>query len=432
MPEYDNVISKEAALTELRLARAGGGGSDSDSDWGSDSDWSSSSDWGSGSSGSSGPSRPMTPAESIAVGVLTISFLVIVAAVIWAARWQTIKWAKQEAARRRALEELGAKDPAVWDKAALDRRISEVFLGFQKAWSDLDAEAMKNLLTEDYYRRAVLEINVLYNQKRRNAMSNVALFRTEIVEYHSGPDDAANWFKASIRASADDALIDIAADNKKLFSDSSTFVEYWTFRREGGLWKLALIEQATASARYAEYAIAEFSRANGFYYDPDFGWLMMPNRGTIFNSTNFGKSDINNHVIGFYRDKIVEFYSYRPDKTNKPKVNYVVAQAILPISYHDILVSKRGWFERCPKGLEEHSLESPDFNKKYLVCAHPEDNIGTLELLTPNFMVHVEELTYDMNIEVVDNVLYFYTLDRRCSYDQMLQLLSYAFDEMKK
>ena len=338
--------------------------------------------------------------------------------------------AEKAAAMRLAMKEKAAADPA-WDPAAIERRIQEVFLGFQRAWSDLDAEAMRGLLTDDYYRRAVLEINVLYNQKRRNLMEEVGIFRVDILSFADAASGSGDQVKALISAVARDTLKDIAAD-KVLMTDSRSFREYWTFRREGGAWKLDLIEQTTADARFIEWSIAEFAKSNGFYYDPDFGWLMMPDRGAIFRATNFGKSDINNHVIGYYRDKIVEFYSYRPDLKNKPKVNYVVAQAILPISYHDILVSKRGWFERCPGGLTEHSLESPDFNKKYLVCAHPEDNVSALELLTPNFMVHVEELPYDLNIEVVDNVLYFYTLDRRCSYDQMLQLLSYAFDEMKK
>jgi len=37
----------------------------------------------------------------------------------------------------------------------------------------------------------------------------------------------------------------------------------------------------------------------------------MPNKGVIFKNSNFKTSDINNHVIGMFQGKIVEFYSMR-------------------------------------------------------------------------------------------------------------------------
>jgi hypothetical protein len=426
MPDSENIVSSAVGSAELQLARAGGGGSSSAS--GGGSGHSSSSSRSSSRSSSSGPSRPMTPEESLWTGMIFLLFIAVVVVGAVIARWQAKKMAKKRTELLQALEETGAKEPAVWSTAELQQRIREVFLGFQKAWSDLDAEAMKDLLTDDYYRRAVLEISVLYNQKRLNLMEDVDITRVDFLSFTNAEGESGDQVRVLISARAKDTLKDIAAD-KILMSDRSDFHEYWTFRRESGLWKLALVEQTTASANFIEQPIADFAGRNGFFYDKDFGWLMMPNKGAIFSRSNFGSSDINNHVIGYYRDKIVEFYTYRPNKEKRE--NYVVAQAILPRSYRDILVKDRKWFASCPKGLEEHSLESPDFNKKYLVCAHPEDTIGTLELLTPNFMVHVEELAYDMSIEVVDNVLYFYTLDRRCSYDQMLQLLAWAFDEMK-
>jgi len=41
-------------------------------------------------------------------------------------------------------------------------------------------------------------------------------------------------------------------------------------------------------------------------------------------------------------------------------------------------------------------------------------------------------LPFNLNIEIVGNFLYFYVPDRNSlSYDQMLQIISWAFDEMK-
>jgi hypothetical protein len=85
----------------------------------------------------------------------------------------------------------------------------------------------------------------------------------------------------------------------------------------------------------------------------------------------------------------------------------------------------------APRGLRPISLEWPDFNRKYFVCADPRDSVSSLELLTPNLMEKIQGLPFSLNIEVVGNVLYFYTLDRRASYDQMLEIISWAFDEIK-
>ena len=77
-----------------------------------------------------------------------------------------------------------------------------------------------------------------------------------------------------------------------------------------GTWKLESISQATEEAALIDSDVHDFARLNNFYYDADFGWLMMPNKGVLFSKSNFAVSDINNHVIG-YTKKNVEFYTYR-------------------------------------------------------------------------------------------------------------------------
>ena len=58
--------------------------------------------------------------------------------------------------------------------------------------------------------------------------------------------------------------------------------------------------------------------------------------------------------------------------------------------------------------------------------------IAATELLTPNFMEKIYGLPFELNIEVVDNVVYFFTKNRGAdNYQQMLEVLSWAFDEMK-
>jgi len=404
------------------LARAGGGGSSSGGGGGGHSSGGSHYRSSSGSS-SGGDISPL------GVGVIFFvmgSFL----AFMWYASDVSAKRAAQARKERLALlEAAAAKDPA-WSPAALDARVREVFFAFQKAWSEFDADAMGTLLTKEYLKRMVLELTVLQNLGRKNAMDDLEVLKSEITGFVDEGDDAKDRFDATIRARAVDRIVDVRAQ-RTLHTDRSEFTEYWKFRREGGVWKLEGIGQSTEASWMVEPAIADFAAKNGFYYDPDFGWLMMPDKGALFGQYAFGKADINNHVIGWYRGKVVEFYTYVSHPGADQSVNWLVAQAILPIEHRDILVRKRQWLMPVPAGLREIETEFGDFNKKFQVCAHPDDSIATFELLTTNFMAKIHDLPFDLNVEVVGNVLYLYVARRDVSYAQMLEVLSWAFDEMK-
>ncbi|HSD12525.1 MAG TPA: TIM44-like domain-containing protein, partial [Patescibacteria group bacterium] len=425
-----------AALTQLAdprmaLARAGGGGSSSDSS-------SSSSD--SFSSGSSRERRG-SAAGALAGGInlppwTAIPILISIPLLVFLLNKAMQAEARRQEQKRKelaaGLAAAAAADPS-WQPSEIEKRAGEVFLAFQKAWGELDTETMRGLLTKAYLGRMVLELSVLKNLGRRNLMENVQLMPPQIIDFHDDADDAKDRVTLLMRATAKDTIMDVESGSP-LHVDTSSFREYWDFAREDGVWKLDVIRQSTESRRLTEGPIAAFAARNGFFFDPDFGWLMLPAKGVLFGKSRFGTADVNNHVIGYYRNKIVEFYTYIPDKEEKDPKNYVVAQAILPISYRDILIRKKTkglWFASKPAGLRQMSLEFGDFNEKFEVFAHPEDQINSLELLTPNFMLKIYDLPYTLNIELVGNTLYLYTLQRDVSFDRMLEILSWAFDEMK-
>lgn len=357
-----------------------------------------------------------------------------------------------------------SKDPT-WDENSIQQRVSNVFLSFQKDWSDFNVEGMKQYLTDAYYRRMVLEMAVLKNMKRKNLVENPNIKNIAILEAKDSDDNNQDTFTVEITARANDQLIDEEA-GKVLYKDDNAFTEYWIFKRCDNDWKLDLIKQGTENTSLTESKIVDFSNRNNFFYDPDFGWLMMPNQGAIFRKSTPKTSDINNHVIGYFRDKIVEFYTFIPISgqssgyiypnnhwvgtsimtavvsssmlgnsggADLDKSNYIVAQAILPINHFDILLRKKRWlFNFAPKGLRRIETESNDFNKKFCLWSDPNDQATSFELLTPNFMEKIYALPYELNIEVVGNVLYLYAKSRQdINYDSMLEILSWAFDEMK-
>lgn len=374
------------------FARGGGGGSGGGGSFG-------------GSFGGNSSSGNSNPAIVAAVLVVLMGSGIVLAV---AAR------------KKRKQEQVRAATP---EGAAALARTKEVFFIFETAWAQFDIDGMKPILSSEYFKRMVLELSVLKAQDRQDKMENMsARFALET-------DVSDTAFRVRVNATAVDTLWDIAIQ-KTLFVDRSPFTEYWRFIKEENVWKLDGIDQATASAAMIEPDIFNFASRNRFYYDPDFGWLMLPNKGAIFSESSFGKSDINNHVIGWYRDKIVEFYTYIPVAGKNP--NWLVAQAILPRSYRDVLIRPKRFLDFAPRGLARITLEGAEFNEKFEVYAAPGDEISSLELLAPNFMEKIQALPFLLNIEIVGPFLYFYTKDRGAdALNDMLQVLSWAFDEMK-
>jgi hypothetical protein len=46
-------------------------------------------------------------------------------------------------------------------------------------------------------------------------------------------------------------------------------------------------------------------------------------------------------------------------------------------------------------------------------------------------MERIYALDFEINIEVIDNVLYLYSPSKNIAYNDMLEVLSWAFEEMK-
>ncbi len=403
------------SFTQYALARGGGGGSGGGGGGGGGGGFSG----GSYSSHSSGGGGKFDPWFLL----FPLSIFVVGSVIAYFAN----KKRKEMMAKKQA--EIISGNNLNWPQLRLE--VENLFKSFQKAWGEFDLKTMEQLVTPEYYKRMVLELSVLQNEKRANPMSDVTVYEMFVVGEEQ-PGETTQKLTLQISASAHDVLMD-TENNKPLYTDNSSFTEYWHLvQKPDKKWILDFITQETEDAAMTEGDIVEFAKQNNFYYDADFGWLMMPDKGVLFKQTNFGRSDINNHVIGYFRGKIVEFYTYIPNTQSKNPENYVIAQAILPKTYYDILIKKKKFFQLPVWGLKKMSLESADFNNKFSLWADERDQINSLELLTPNFMEKIYNLPFELNIELVGNTLYFYTQDRgAANYPQMLEIISWAFDEMK-
>lgn len=342
---------------------------------------------------------------------------------------------KQSKKAKEDLAKASSSDP-MWNEDIIIARTKEVFMKFQQDWSNQSYESMKQYLTPRYQYHMSLVILALVQMKRKNLMTDIVVKNVTVTDLKDSQDNNQDSVVVGVQAQATDSLID-STNNTTLYTDSREFSEYWSFVRNGSTWILDRIDQATAVSGLVNPEIDDFAKNNNMYYSPDWGWLLLPQRGQLFQGGKFGTSDINNHVIGLYNQKfLIQLYNYTVNPNSDSPNSYLIAQAILPKSYGNIVVrhkKKLNIFSGGISGLKQVKLEWQDFNNKYDVFATDIEKVTAFELLHPAFMVKLEELPFEVNIEVVDNVVYLYTKGDTSvkNYQSMLAILQEAYKQMK-
>lgn len=338
-----------------------------------------------------------------------------------------------------ALQVAASADPA-WQSDAIRARIEQVFMAYQADWSSFNTARMQSYLTQKYVYHAYLIMKALHQMGRRNNVANPQLLESFVVDVRDSAYDDQDTFTAYIKAVANDELLD-AETGQSIYADKRPFEELWRFERRDNEWMLSGISQLTANEGQQESSIKNFANANSMYYSLDWGWLLLPKRGSLFGKANFKKSDINNHVIGEWDGLLVQLYTYVPAKNNQRNDadtnNYLIGQINLPKMYGGIIIRRRSkWsvFSQAPRGYQQVRFEWPDFNKRYDVFATDMDRVTSFELLNPAFMAELYDANLRINIEVVDNLVYFYcgVKESRDNYEAMLNVLKRSFAELKR
>lgn len=303
--------------------------------------------------------------------------------------------------------------------------VSDTFIKFQADWSALDTDSMRNYMTERYHQHNVLMVNALKQAKRQNQVDNVKVYAVGMTD----EDVALGTLRTVINISATDIINDTRS-GAQLFSQRVALAQYYKFIQSEGKLLLDGVDTDTAAENMRNRSLEEFAANEGYFYSLDWGWLLLPQKGQLFGSGSFGVSDINNHIIGQMEDVILQVYTYAP-APGMP--SYLIAQVPVPKDYGDILVQRKGPNRIIPRGLKEVKTEWNDFNQKYSVHASDIEQITSLELLHPVFMEKLEALPFEVNIEVVDNVVYLFTSDTNPeNYKAMLGILKDAYREMKR
>jgi hypothetical protein len=338
--------------------------------------------------------------------------------------------------------QFAAKNDTTWNKEFMTGKVSETFLLFKNDWNNLSAEKMKSYLSEEYFQRIFLIMEILKKQGRSLRIGNYKVTNIKFIDaVYNSTSDPDN-FTVQIDSYYNQSLIDTKTEQVIFFSSSLSIElpqEYWNFIKEDGVWKLSNIKMV--GQKMTDQKITDFSKKYNLHYEPFFGWMTIPREGKIFSKllNNNNVSCDSNHLVGIFDEKIVEFYklygNYGSIIKSKEMKNYLVAQAILPGKYKDIVIIRNNFFEKAALSftdLQKIKTESNDFNNQYSVWSSEIDGVNTLRLLSPNFMEKIMMLSFDLNIEVVGNILYLFTEDHNeVDYEDMLEILSCAFDEVK-
>lgn len=341
---------------------------------------------------------------------------------------------KQSAHTKQKLETAATADRA-WDETTLKTHATDIFMRYQQDWANFNFKNIQGYMTQRYYSHASLLLYALQQAGRRNVMDAVQIQQSEIVTAHDDANDSNDTFTMGFTAVANDQLVR-TSDQTPLFTNMRSFTEYWQFvRSDTSTWLLDGISQATESKLTLNLGLQTFAEQHGYYYSLDMGWLLIPERGQLFSEAKFGTSDINNHVIGLYKQSmLVQLYTYIPTPSSISK-SYLIAQVNVPRNYGTIVVRRKKTLQIGGiKGLEKVEMEWIDFNTKYEVFASAPEQATSFELLSPTYMERLQKASFEVNIEVVDNVVYLYTPEAKTSadsYSEMLDLLETAFQEMR-
>lgn len=363
----------------------------------------------------------------------------------WAAAFFSV-WDRLRKRSKKAKQTMAvaAQSDGSWHEPALIDYAKQCFMRYQYDWSTFDLTSITGYATPEYAKHSALLLQALRELGRTNRMSNVEITDCQIVEAVDDRSTAnSDSFTIAFQASATDELID--SNGAILFTDRRPFIEEWTFVRKETTWLLNDIQQTTASTMVRNQSLIKLAHAKGMYYSLDMGWLLIPQRGVIVGNGTFGKSDINNHIVGLHSDRLFQLYTYSVLPQDRVLTSYLVMQLTLPKSYGGILVqrspkffSSSNAFIKPPKEYTKYTYEWPDFNKRYTVHATEADRLASFELINPSFMTYLYDNDPGIGIEVVDSTLYLYrylpsqtTETTTQAYDIMFEVAMRAFKELR-
>jgi len=365
-------------------------------------------------------------------GYLFIGVMIVLAFIAY--QWRMYK-------SKKALSAAGAKD-AVWNTAL--EQAKTIYNRYPTDWSNADLATLKTYVTPQYFEYISLVFEALRQLDRSNIVTIDSVLAISPYNVHDDGNDREDSFDVEFNALTQSDL-KTASTNKLIYHTVLNDRELWHFERIDNRWKLDRISRGSQDAASKSYKamagnrstqerqhspMRDFAKANNFFYDQDFGWILLPRGGHLFDVA-FDHIAVQDHVIGKCQGMLVQFYvMYNLGEGGKLTS---VAQVTLPKNYGHIIVRHKALtsipFDAL--GMTPIHLEGVTFDKKYAVYASDMERVTSLELLHPAYMERLLALPFTVNIEIIGDVLYLYSTDKAVDPQTMLELIHAAFQEMR-
>lgn len=140
---------------------------------------------------------------------------------------------RHHAARDTNLAALKERDPC-FDEAAFQQRVRDAFVKIQHAWSNMNLQQIRPVVSDGVYERFTTQIGMMRSAGQRNVMSGIQVESIDIVAVTN--DGQFDCLHLAIQATAIDYTIDLDT-RQVLFGSKRTpqgFSEYWSFLRKPG------------------------------------------------------------------------------------------------------------------------------------------------------------------------------------------------------
>ena len=419
-----------SAMVFSLLGFAGGGGSSSSSGGGGGSSGGGSSSWSSSSDGGGEFTW-----EGFLGSLLVLA--IVVPPVVLVEVWSSKRAARKiKQAYNEKISKLNARDHNDTEQEKwIHKEAERIFVQYQQDWSDYNLKKIQEYTTDEYYQHACLMLEAIDCMNRRNVVSDLSVTRTYLLSPMGEGWDLPATTQVMFRFGGTDSIVDTKS-GRKIHSDKARGVEeYWDFVYDGKTLKLDGITQSTESTPHLIDSIKNFAEEHRLFYSPDWGRLALPTKGLIFDRWGLSSADVNNHVIGRWKDCLVQMYTYSATPA-QPNSYYLVGQISLPKSYDGVIIeSKKAKLKVVkPEKYERFKLEWEDFNKRYAVYAAKKDALPAFELLNPAFMNKLYERNLPYNLEVRDNTIYIFAKAKETKendYRELFDVLSEAFEELR-
>jgi hypothetical protein len=324
-----------------------------------------------------------------------------------------------------------------YNKKNILKTTNNLFKKYQSDWSNLDIVSMKSYMSNEFYEFNTLFIEAMNLRSRTNIVNfdHGRLFRFIDIS------EDGNTIEVTISGIVGDKLIDNRSDKILYNYKHLKFRETWVLKKRNNKLLIEDIKQSTEEETKFTKSVKEFSKLNNFKFRLDMGYLLLPNYGRLFYRGGFFASNLDNYVIGYYKDVLLEMYTYEQDKyiPKSKQTVFTIVQSSIPKSYGSIFIvpkninpSANNLFGKMPDEYRQYETESNEFNNRYEVYATDLDKVTIFELLQPVYMAELIDTDLTIGIEVVDNTLYIFSSDKNIAYETMYDFHKKAYDEIKK